>query len=78
MIKKSYSMTQIKSFIPYFVEYSETFPMLHIKSFTFNPFQENTYLIFDDTGEASIIDPGCHTAAERKELADFIQQKSLF
>ena len=51
--------------------------MLHIKSFTFNPFQENTYLIFDDTGEASIIDPGCHTAAERKELADFIQQKSL-
>lgn len=51
--------------------------MLHIKSFTFNPFQENTYLVFDDTGQAAIIDPGCHTAAERKELADFIQQKSL-
>jgi hydroxyacylglutathione hydrolase len=51
--------------------------MLHIKSFTFNPFQENTYLIYDDSGEAALVDPGCFTPGERRELEDFIQSKGL-
>lgn len=51
--------------------------MLHIKSFTFNPFQENTYLAFDDQGTAALIDPGCHNAAERKELEDFVASNGL-
>lgn len=51
--------------------------MLQIKSFTFNPFQENTYLIYDDSLQAAIIDPGCHTTQERKELADFILENNL-
>lgn len=51
--------------------------MLQIKSFTFNPFQENTYVVYDQSGLAAIIDPGCHTASERKELADFIEENSL-
>ena len=51
--------------------------MLHIKCFTFNPFQENTYLVYDDSGIAALIDPGCHTSGERKELEDFIQSEGL-
>jgi glyoxylase-like metal-dependent hydrolase (beta-lactamase superfamily II) len=51
--------------------------MLYIKSFTFNPFQENTYLIYDDSGDAALIDPGCFTPTERKELDDFIQSNDL-
>lgn len=51
--------------------------MLHIKSFTFNPFQENTYLVYDDKGTAALIDPGCHTPEERKELEDFVESNKL-
>ena len=51
--------------------------MLSIQKFTFNPFQENTYVIFDDTGSAGIIDPGCHTPAEHRELEDFITSNQL-
>jgi len=51
--------------------------MLHIKSFTFNPFQENTYLLFDSKGEATLIDPGCYEVEEQLELLDFITEKKL-
>ncbi|MEB2784380.1 MBL fold metallo-hydrolase [Algoriphagus persicinus] len=51
--------------------------MLHIKSFTFNPFQENTYLIYDQKGNGSLIDPGCFDLAERKELLDFVSEKKI-
>lgn len=51
--------------------------MLHIKSFTFNPFQENTYVVYDDQGEAVLIDPGCHNSHERSELEDFILSNEL-
>lgn len=51
--------------------------MLHIKSFTFNPFQENTYLVYDDKRTAALIDPGCHTAEERSELEDFVTSNHL-
>jgi glyoxylase-like metal-dependent hydrolase (beta-lactamase superfamily II) len=77
MIKKSISMSQIKVIIPYFAAIPQTFAMLHIKSFTFNPFEENTYLIHDDLGTAALIDPGCHTAVENRELEDYVASKSL-
>ena len=50
---------------------------MNIKSFTFNPFQENTYIVYDETKECLIIDPGCYTDAERKELKAFIEEKGL-
>ena len=50
---------------------------MNIKSFTFNPFQENTYIVYDETKECLIIDPGCYTDAERKELKAFIEEKEL-
>ncbi|QQS30145.1 MAG: MBL fold metallo-hydrolase [Sphingobacteriales bacterium] len=51
--------------------------MIQVESFTFNPFSENTYLLYDQTGECLIIDPGCHNEAERKRLVAFIEKKKL-
>lgn len=48
-----------------------------VKTFTFNPFQENTYLIYDQTNEAVVIDAGCLNAAENQLLADFISENNL-
>ena len=51
--------------------------MIQIEIFTFNPFQENTYILWDETQECVIIDPGCHVYEERKALTDFISEKEL-
>lgn len=48
-----------------------------IKQFVFNPFQENTYLVYDDTGEAIIIDAGCSSAAEQNMITTFIADNKL-
>ncbi|MBI0398961.1 MAG: MBL fold metallo-hydrolase [Cytophagales bacterium] len=51
--------------------------MLQIKSFTFNPFSENTYILYDETKEALIIDPGCYEKQEKGILYDFITEEQL-
>ena len=51
--------------------------MLSIKKFTFNPFQENTYILYDETKECVIIDPGCYDADEKKMLSNFIEENTL-
>ncbi|MBL0742416.1 MBL fold metallo-hydrolase [Chryseolinea lacunae] len=51
--------------------------MLHVQVFVFNPFQENTYVLYDETKECVIIDPGCYDAAEKAELTDFISDHQL-
>ena len=48
-----------------------------IKSFVFSPFQENTYIVYDETNEAVIIDPGCYDDAEKQELSKFIATNKL-
>ncbi|EON78601.1 metallo-beta-lactamase family protein [Lunatimonas lonarensis] len=50
---------------------------MQIKTFTFNPFMENTYVLFDETKKAVVIDPGCHNKQERAEIFDFIQSRDL-
>ncbi|WP_296698553.1 MBL fold metallo-hydrolase [Algoriphagus sp.] len=70
-------MSQIKGIILYFVGFELTFPMLNIKTFTFNPFQENTYLLYDETGEGALIDPGCYEESERQELKNFIIENNI-
>jgi hydroxyacylglutathione hydrolase len=44
---------------------------------TFGPFQENTYVIYDQTMECIVIDPGCSNAAERAELLKTIDTLGL-
>ncbi len=51
--------------------------MIHVKSFTFSPVQENTYVLFNDKGHALVIDPGCYFSAEQETLKNFFTQKSL-
>jgi len=51
--------------------------MLYITPFTFNPFQENTYLIINDKNECWIVDPGMFDSSETKELTDHITNKGL-
>jgi len=52
--------------------------MLKIDSFVFNPFAENTYVVYDETTkECVIIDPGCGTPGEENELFGFIDSHRL-
>lgn len=50
---------------------------MKVKKFTFNPFQENTYVLYDDSKEAVIIDPGCYDKSEENELVKFIDNEGL-
>ena len=47
--------------------------MITIEKFTFNPFQENTYLLYDETKECVVIDPGCYGPEEKYNLVNFIK-----
>ncbi|MGI4805415.1 MAG: MBL fold metallo-hydrolase [Janthinobacterium lividum] len=51
--------------------------MLHIQSFANNPYQENTYLLYDDSLECAIVDPGMYTAEEQNKVVDFIRKNHL-
>jgi len=51
--------------------------MASIQAFPNNPYQENTYLLYDDSGECAIIDPGMYTAAEQNAVVNFITQHQL-
>jgi glyoxylase-like metal-dependent hydrolase (beta-lactamase superfamily II) len=51
--------------------------MLKVKIFVFNPLQENTYLLYDETKETVVIDCGAHTDSEKKQLSDFIRENGL-
>ncbi|WP_070138245.1 MBL fold metallo-hydrolase [Crocinitomix algicola] len=51
--------------------------MIKVQKFTFNPFQENTYVLYDESGECVIIDPGCYESHERETLSQFIQENNL-
>jgi hydroxyacylglutathione hydrolase len=50
---------------------------MFVQKFTFNPFKENTYLLYTDTKEAVIIDAGCQILEERNLLFQFILEKEL-
>lgn len=50
---------------------------MFIKKFTFNAFQENTYIVYSESGSCVIIDPGCYSSQEESELINFIQENEL-
>ena len=51
--------------------------MIHVESFTFNPFSENTYVIYNDEKKAFVIDPGNMPDAETRVLNGFIKSNEL-
>lgn len=51
--------------------------MIKLATLTFNPFGENTYIIYDDSKECVIIDAGCYSEKEQNTLKAFIEKNSL-
>lgn len=51
--------------------------MIEIQEFVFNPFQENTFILFDETKECIIIDPGCSTNQEGETIKSFLKDREL-
>ena len=51
--------------------------MLKLESLIFNPFSENTYVVYDDNKECVIIDPGCSNKVEDGRLFGFIDSHQL-
>lgn len=51
--------------------------MITVKSFCFNSFDENTYVLYDSTRECVIIDPGCHMKEEEREISHYIAMHHL-
>ena len=50
---------------------------MNVVKFVFNPIQENTYIVWDETQECIIIDAGNMSAREDRVLADFIEEQGL-
>lgn len=50
---------------------------MEVQAFTFNFFAENTYVLFDETKECVIIDPGCYFEEEKQALKKFIDENGL-
>ena len=51
--------------------------MSQVVKLTYGPIQENTYIIYDETMECVIIDPGCANARERENLLAEISKLHL-
>ena len=51
--------------------------MIKIKKFTFNPVGENTYILFDETRDCVIIDPGMYDSEEQNEFYRAIKEEGL-
>lgn len=50
---------------------------MKIKKFVFNPFQVNSYIVYDQTGECLIIDASCYDKDEIKIFTEFISTNNL-
>lgn len=51
--------------------------MMNVKCFEFNFLPVNTYVVWDETKEAAVIDPGCFYPGETEQLAGFIKDNNL-
>lgn len=51
--------------------------MLYFKTLCFNPFSENTFVIWNSEMECIILDPGCAGPSEERILTDFIREQKL-
>lgn len=51
--------------------------MITIRKFSFNPFQTNTYIVYDESKECAIIDAACDDDDEKEQLETFIRQEDL-
>lgn len=50
---------------------------MKIERFVVNPFQENTYIVSDETGEGVVIDCGAFFEEERKAIVNYIKDNNI-
>ncbi len=50
---------------------------MNVLQLTFNPFQESTYVLYDETKEAILIDCGCFSEAEQRFLEKQLEELDL-
>jgi hydroxyacylglutathione hydrolase len=50
---------------------------MRVHVFTFNPFQENTYVVYDESSECIIIDAGCYDKHEQETLVQWLAENQL-
>ncbi len=50
---------------------------MEYKIFVNNPWQENTVVLYDSSGEATVVDCGCFSQGEEQRMKDFITQMCL-
>ena len=50
---------------------------LKIQRFVCNPFQENCFVVSDETNEGVIIDCGAYFAEERKAIVDYVEKEGI-
>ena len=48
-----------------------------IKQFVFNAFSENTFIVYDETKECIIIDPGCYDQSDKDTLKEFVKGNNV-
>lgn len=48
-----------------------------IKTFYFNELRTCCYIVYDNSGECAIIDPGCYKQSEKDRLVKFIEENKL-
>ena len=50
---------------------------MKLKSFIFNQFYENTFIVSDSTNDCIIVDPGCYSNDEKNILKKYIDNNNL-
>ena len=50
---------------------------ISVKTFCFNPFRENCYLLWNQAGECVIVDPGCYDDSELRAVRNCISSTGL-
>ena len=51
--------------------------MLKVKTFVFNAFQVNTYIVYAENNDCIIVDPACSSATEVTRLTDYLKKENL-
>jgi glyoxylase-like metal-dependent hydrolase (beta-lactamase superfamily II) len=51
--------------------------MAQVKKFVFNELGVNTFVVYDETSECLIVDPGCNSDSQRDALSHFISANAL-
>ncbi len=51
--------------------------MVNIKSFCFNPFSENCFLVWNENGDGVFIDPGCYSTMEVDAAVEYARSQNV-